>query len=125
MTLKLTARQRLAFAQFLGSTPGCKNPWDSIQAVRTVRLLEKIRLPEEELEKYIRPLGNGQAIVDNSGLRALPDLEIEIGTKTVDVLRSLFKAWEPKTVDELAWSMPIKEQIDPVSYREVMEGEEL
>ena len=113
MTLTLTAHQRLAFAQFLGAQPGLKNPWGSKDVVRTAMLLAKIRLPDTEVEKYVKPIGDGRAIIDNAGLRNIADLSIEVGAATVELLKVLFRAWEPKTVDEVSWAMPIKAQISP------------
>ena len=113
MQLTLTAKQRLSFARFLGSRPGCKNPFDSVEATRTLRLLEKVRMPEEEEEKYFRPLGNGQMLIDNQALRSAPPFVVEIGPATVKLLKDLFKSWETQSVEEFSLLSSVKEQIDP------------
>lgn len=113
MTLTLTAKQRLSFAQFLGSRPAPKNPWDSRDSVRTLRLLEKVRIPDEERQRYFRPLGNGQVIVDEQALQSATLRVIEIGPATVKLLKELFQSWEPQSVEEFSSVDKVKEQIDP------------
>ena len=111
MTLQLTVKQRIGFTNFLGSRPGENR--DSKKAARICKLLDKVRMPEEEYETYFHDIGNGQAIIDNPAIRRAPAFSVEITPVEVKLLIELFDKWEPKVIEEWTWARPVIEQIDP------------
>jgi hypothetical protein len=107
MKVTLTMMQRLNLDALLSVQKGNLDDLFTLHDIR-----EKIKVPKNLKDEYLRVLPNGQAMVDEKAIELAENADYEFEKDEVRRLAKLLKEWHQFSEGDLAWVLPLKKALD-------------
>lgn len=104
MNIKITMKQRIALESLLSIQQG--------KAAGELRvyfaILDKVTVPPNVRDMFLRPLPNGNAIWDDDALAIAELYDLEVETEEINKLIDLLTNWDRFITADLRWVNPLK-----------------
>jgi hypothetical protein len=109
MKITLTMIQRLNLDALLSVQQGSLDDLFTLHDVR-----EKIRIPKNLREQYLRTLPDGRVLIDEQAVALAESVEYEFEKEEVRRIQKLLKEWQRFSEGDLDWVIPLKRQLDAI-----------
>jgi hypothetical protein len=105
--LTLTMLQRLSLDALLSVQRGTLDDLFTLHDIR-----KKIKVPVQLREEYVKTLPDGRVLVDERAVELAEPVEYEFEKEEIRRLLRLIKEWTSFSEGDLAWIIPLKQQLD-------------
>jgi hypothetical protein len=107
MKVTLTMMQRLALETLVAAQRGTMADLFVLYDIR-----EKVKVPPEQREEYVKVLPNGTVLADQKAIEAAPTLDVEFEKEEARRVARLLQTWDRFTPEDFVWLLPLKKAFD-------------